>query len=294
MKQIIFLLLFAVVAGFGISQCATVSSSAKKSEIGFVDAEYECSYKFKFLDDTIKMIQGIEDEIKVKIGGDLSCQYSYNTFWWDSASTAVQNTRNHEAIEKFYRADMERTSNFGTREDGRSRVNFYGKLRLYKDYQRKKIVVLDNISIHSFLYEEELAPQVWTIQDDTMTLSGYLCQKAICDYRGRSYEAWFTSDIPIYEGPWKFYGLPGLIMKLHDTQHHYEFELIEFKKINEKIDVRSLSDNKLTKMEREKFYEMKFGKKSGLIMESDMAKVGFTSSSSGSSTIQHQFIERDF
>ena len=43
---------------------------------------------------------------------------------------------------------------------------------------------------------------------------------------GRSYEVWFAPDIPISDGPWKFYGLPGLILEAYDIQHHYEFTFL--------------------------------------------------------------------
>jgi len=39
------------------------------------------------------------------------------------------------------------------------------------------------------------------------------------------FEAWFTREIPIAEGPYKFYGLPGLIIKISDSRDYYSFEL---------------------------------------------------------------------
>ena len=294
MRQRFFIMMLAVCTLFGLTRCGAVSPSAQKMDIkDFVDVEYECSYSLKFLDDTIKMIQGIEDVIKVKIGEDLSYQYSYNSYHWDSSYIAVTSTRNKEVIERFMQNDRDRR-NVNLRSDGRSRNNDFGKFRLYKDYKNKKITVTDYISIHGFIYEEELIPQKWTIQDDTMTIADYVCQKATCDYRGRSYEAWFTPDIPIVEGPWKFYGLPGLIMKLNDTEHHYEFELVEFRKIEEKIDAGELSQNKLTKIERKEYLRMKFGIKGSMIRDADMATIGMVSSSGGESDSRHNFIERDF
>lgn len=35
-----------------------------------------------------------------------------------------------------------------------------------------------------------------------------MTQKATCDFAGRKWIAWFTTEIPIQDGPYKFYGLP--------------------------------------------------------------------------------------
>lgn len=76
-------------------------------------------------------------------------------------------------------------------------------------------------------WHTELYPlQQWSVQTDTLTVCGYLCQKATCTFRGRDFEAWFTPDIPVSNGPWKFGGLPGLILKVYDTRHLYTFECV--------------------------------------------------------------------
>ena len=95
--------------------------------------------------------------------------------------------------------------------------------------------------------------------------------------------AWFTSEIPISEGPWKFHGLPGLIVKLHDTKRHYEFELVSFKKNAERIDIQAISTERfrqqiwvkqLEKIERKTFLGIKFGERGNLIIEAEMARIG--------------------
>ena len=52
------------------------------------------------------------------------------------------------------------------------------------------------------------------------------CQKALGEFRGRKYIAWFTSDIPLSDGPWKFCGLPGLILAVQDTEAYFVFTCI--------------------------------------------------------------------
>ncbi len=69
----------------------------------------------------------------------------------------------------------------------------------------------------------------WTIVSNTdSTIQGYRCTKATTRFEGRNYVAWFTPDIPIADGPYKFSGLPGLIVKISDTKGEHHFELDEF------------------------------------------------------------------
>ena len=63
----------------------------------------------------------------------------------------------------------------------------------------------------------------WEILPETKNILGYKCQKAKGKFRGREYIAWFSSDIPRSDGPWKFCGLPGLILAVQDTKGDFVF-----------------------------------------------------------------------
>ena len=76
-------------------------------------------------------------------------------------------------------------------------------------------------------YTEEYPLQNWIISFEIQELLGYTCQKATCHFRGRDYVAWFAPDIPVRQGPWKLGGLPGLILKAHDTDSLYTFEAVK-------------------------------------------------------------------
>jgi len=83
----------------------------------------------------------------------------------------------------------------------------------------------DRVGTAHYRYEEPTGAQSWTITPTTATVAGYACQRATISYGGRQWEAWFTRAVPVSDGPYKFSGLPGLIVKVSDTRQHYVFEL---------------------------------------------------------------------
>ena len=78
-------------------------------------------------------------------------------------------------------------------------------------------------------YTEPAAAQKWTLTDERQTILGHECQRATCHWRGRDFVAWFAADIPVRLGPWSFGGLPGLILKLYDTQKLYTWEAVSLR-----------------------------------------------------------------
>lgn len=69
---------------------------------------------------------------------------------------------------------------------------------------------------------DELPKYNWQIHDgQTKTIGGYECTKATCFFRGTPIVAYFSTEIPIQFGPWKFKNLPGLIMELSTLSPTY-------------------------------------------------------------------------
>ena len=95
-----------------------------------------------------------------------------------------------------------------------------------RDRQLTDWAVMPSADFNQYRYTEPWPSMQWTLGTEKQTICGYQCQKATCHWRGRDYEAWFTSAIPMKSGPWKFGGLPGLIMKIYDTKHLYTWEAV--------------------------------------------------------------------
>ena len=253
-------------------------------------SKYKCAYQFDFLRDTISMNYFRQEIYIVQIGDKLTKGFTYQKFYLDSLEKASPDLF-HQMFNSALAAGMEAMRKTGDVSHMNNNSFHPGAFQsdLYKDYKKNEIRVRDNINIYSMVYTDELKAQDWEILTDTATISGYHCQKAQCAWRGRNWEAWFTQEIPIGEGPWKFYGLPGLITKLHDTKKHYSFELIGFQEIEEPIETKIKNSQKI---ERKEFIRTAYGKKGDLIAEAEMAKVGL----SNSEPIKHSYdyIEQDY
>ncbi|WP_294288330.1 GLPGLI family protein [uncultured Chryseobacterium sp.] len=87
----------------------------------------------------------------------------------------------------------------------------------------------------------------------------YKIQKATAKMWGRTWTAWFTTDIPIQDGPYKFYGLPGLIVKVEDENKNFSWQLAGIKnleKYNELSLNERLKNKKPLAVDKNKFTQM--------------------------------------
>ncbi len=106
----------------------------------------------------------------------------------------------------------------------------YTKREVYKDFNKELIYSNYSILNHNFYVKDKIEQLNWTLLDSTETILNYNCQIAKTKFRGRTYLASFTKDIVSSNGPWKFQGLPGLILKvvsINDLYESFEMECIE-------------------------------------------------------------------
>lgn len=85
--------------------------------------------------------------------------------------------------------------------------------------------------------------QHWKISDETKNIGNFKAQKATANFGGRHWDAWFSTELPFSEGPYKFRGLPGLILELKDSNENYLFSFVGNKNLAKKIDTTFFLEN---------------------------------------------------
>jgi len=174
-------------------------------------AKLRCTYLFSFQRDSTNAQKVDSERMDLFIGEKCSRYKSYNRIKMDSM---IQDFENRGIPMEIALSDF----------------SIFPKLKyehqVFKNFPMGSLSVFDRVYKDKFVYDEPMNCFDWEIYPDTAKISNYACQKATTKYRGRNYVAWFTKEIPISEGPYKFHGLPGLIVKIADTKNHYSFELL--------------------------------------------------------------------
>lgn len=111
-------------------------------------------------------------------------------------------------------------------QDLRSKIDFI----IEKDFSAQKSTFQQRIARDNYSYEED-RKMVWKILPETTKIGEYKVQKAETEFAGRVWTAWFAQELPYQDGPYKFSGLPGLIIKVEDADGDYSFDLVQSKKI---------------------------------------------------------------
>lgn len=124
---------------------------------------------------------------------------------------------------------------------------------IIKNLKTKQLYYTLQIIDDFFYYEQNSDLFNWTLLSETKEINGYKAQKATTSYAGRDYIAWFTPEIPFSEGPFKFNGLPGLILEIQDTQEHYHFTLTSFEKVKKSTPFRINLKNYIATTKEEMF-----------------------------------------
>ena len=86
------------------------------------------------------------------------------------------------------------------------------------------------IGFKNYHFSARIPAIEWKLTNDKKVISGYDCQKAVGNFGGRTFEAWFVPDLPYAFGPWKLNGLPGLILSAKDSKNEISFTCKEITK----------------------------------------------------------------
>ena len=212
MKIVVYLLLLASLA---------VQAVAREPMID--RAHMKCLYRYVYTFDTLK--NELRDDLLIlQIGKEVSKCYSYYTFQFDS----LQRTPDGAKVwSELFRRATEKDGIYG--DFPHVRMSTY----VYKNYPTGQMTITDRISSQGYRYADSLHAQTRTMGDSTREVLGYMCQQATADFRGRRWTAWFATDIPVSDGPWKLGGLPGLILEAYDDGQQHVFTAVGLERVKD-------------------------------------------------------------
>lgn len=113
-----------------------------------------------------------------------------------------------------------------------------------KNLKDKKFENIYNLKNNEIFIKDSLPKFNWTITDETKIIGGFVCKKANTTYTSFGYKfpiiAWFCEQIPINDGPFHFYNLPGLIFEL-SSEKLFVIKFIDFKYDEKKsVDIQNI------------------------------------------------------
>ncbi len=167
-------------------------------------------------------------------------------------SNKIRGKKHTEADHKEWNDIMDRVKSMNKNNLSRSLVRVQLNLSAPGKY-----TCTDNVAEVQLRYEEEMPVLSWDMTDETKEIEGYVCKKAKAEIYGRTWEVWYTEELPLSFGPWLLRGLPGLILEAQDTENAFHFTLAGLEQLDgsSAIAVPDLRD--VMKCSRKRFLEMR-------------------------------------
>lgn len=224
MKARVYYLLFLLL--FATNSMADISSTS--------DNQYECIYEFK-------INNGNPPEVYSTIltfNENSSFFSDYSIYLIDSLLQVQHSEEEYESVKNLMR-----------------KKEYFFDQTITLNLADREYLVCGSITPDNYYYIEEASKISWNLTDESDSICGYLCEKAIGEYGGRSWSVWYTSQIPVMYGPWKLCGVPGLVLKAEDADGIFVFDAISFRKSS--VAMPPLNTDKHIKTTREKFIRQK-------------------------------------
>lgn len=184
--------------------------------ISFLSAQNQrFMYEYKFVSDSTNKADVKTELMNLDTTPKGSKFYSYTSYKSDS----------------LMRVDLEKqlktTGSINIKTDQRKGFVRY---TVAKNYQNGNVDFRNRIGMDAFKVTED-RKIAWKILPNKQKIGNWETQKATTEFGGRKWTAWFCNDIPIQDGPYKFFGLPGIIVKLEDQTQSHVFNLVGIKNL---------------------------------------------------------------
>jgi GLPGLI family protein len=198
--------------------------------------KYEIIYDFSYQENKEDSKNIKSEQMVLKVSKSFSHYISYNNLQQTNMYKGIQNSGETSIIKS------------------RPKTEFL--FSLIKDYNNDKIIFSDMIGLDVYSFEKPTIKLDWVLNNEETEILGYKCKKATTTFAGRDYIAWYSTEISISDGPYKFQGLPGLIFSIYDTKNHYKFTISKISKEKSIFDTNDEIFNPIKITEKE-FKELK-------------------------------------
>ncbi len=141
--------------------------------------------------------------------------------------------------------------------EGNTSVYISDTNKYYVSMNISDSLLLENqMSLENKIFDiKEKMPKIeWVLVNETKIINNYFCSKATTKFRGRYYTAWYTTDIQTIFGPWKFNGLPGLILEISDRKKEVLINVKIIKTVNNRLTLPNIKIEK--RLDRLTFIEL--------------------------------------
>lgn len=166
---------------------------------------------------------------KIDMSGDLVTPFYHTYELVHINGMSVQKRFLVESLpQQFINKDGKRGRLFGAKSD---------TSYVFKDFLKNEMYTQERLITNYFDVKDKVSLFKWEILNDTATVLSFPCKKARTVFRGRTYEVYYTDDIPVSDGPAKFNGLPGLILKVKMIEQKaiYEIEAVSLSTKKESV-----------------------------------------------------------
>ena len=169
--------------------------------------QYRAHYKHR-----VEQKETFEDTNLLDIGVHSSRFYSQRFEVFLHLRDSVERTTQDPMDRLQFMADM-----FGSKK-GR-------EYEVYKHIPERGVLTYTD-ALHNdffFSYQEKIPSISWDLVEGDTLILDYPCFKAVTNFRGRTWTAWYSIDLPFDNGPWKLGGLPGLILAASESRNEFSF-----------------------------------------------------------------------
>lgn len=177
---------------------------------------YRAVYRYDYIRDSVNSSYN-HDILYLELCKDSSFCFSRYTWEYDSILREPNGKKKHnQLVLNAVQKEGIYTFSYPHRMSG---------FMISKLNHRKDINVQNWHDGEYYQYSDNPTDFNWTISDSTKLINNYLAIKAECSYHGRNWTVWFCPELPWSDGPWKFTGLPGLVIQAYDSDKLYLFNL---------------------------------------------------------------------